>query len=200
MILQNKQLASLKKGVQSHKDLACTISPYLAQDVIENGWDGPVLAEPRLTLAVCFRSVPHYTSPRKKHGRNTFPTLKFPNNEHEVNDKIDDNAHTFTRRSRSRSLSPSMIYPRIDMLKLNCMIIRPIFTRTTRTTTLSSRRFSSTPEPESSAPRSPVDGYKLSSGDSIPSVGLGTWRASEEDVGKAVKVVVPKGLPDQGEP
>jgi len=25
------------EGVQSHKDSACTISPYLAQDVIENG-------------------------------------------------------------------------------------------------------------------------------------------------------------------
>ena len=52
MILQNKQLASLTKEVQSHKYLACTISLYLALDVIENEWDGSVLAEPRLTLSL----------------------------------------------------------------------------------------------------------------------------------------------------
>lgn len=37
----------------------------------------------------------------------------------------------------------------------------------------------------------------LPSGDTIPSVGLGTWRASGEEVKKAVKVAVPVELPSQ---
>ena len=97
-------------------------------------------------------------------------------------------------------LSPSMIHLQVDILKLNSMVIRPGLVRTTRTTTLLTRRFSSTPEPEPSTPSSPTDGYKLPSGDTIPSVGLGTWRASEEDVRKAVKVLIPEESIDQGEP
>ena len=152
-------------------------------------------------LAVCFRSVPYCAPPRQKSRRSTSLTLKSLNDEHEVNDNTDDNTHTFTCRNRLRLLPPSMIHLRVDMLKLNSMVVRPGLVRTTRTTRLSNRRFSSTPEPESLTPLSPVDGYKLPSGDTIPSVGLGTWRASEEDVGKAVKVImVPEESSYQGEP
>ena len=37
---------------------ARTISPHLAQDVIEKGWDGSVLAELRLTLKTSARLLP----------------------------------------------------------------------------------------------------------------------------------------------
>jgi len=152
-------------------------------------------------LAVCFRSVPYHAPPRQKSRRFTLPTSKFPNDEREVNDNIDGNTHTFTCRSRLKLLPSSMIHPRVDMFKLNSMVIRPCLMRTTRITTLSNRRFSSTLESESSTPPLPVDGYKLPSGDTIPSVGLGTWRASEEDVGRAFKVaVVPEESFNQGEP
>lgn len=80
-----------------------------------------------------------------------------------------------------------------NMLKLNSTIIRPSLMWTPRATALSERRFSSILEPESSTQPLPVDGYKLSSGDTIPSVGLGTWRVNGDDVGKAVKVGVPEG-------
>ena len=74
------------------------------------------------------------------------------------------------------------------MLKLNS-IGRPGLVRSTGTRTPSGRRISSTTGTDPAPSPSPVDGYTLSSGDTIPSVGLRTWRLSEEDTGKAVKVI-----------
>jgi hypothetical protein len=69
-------------------DIACTISPNLAMDVIEDGWDGSVLAEPfeaaPMPRAVCFRSVPcafrEYRNPEV-----SLPTSNVPNNEQKLN-------------------------------------------------------------------------------------------------------------------
>ena len=66
------------------------------------------------------------------------------------------------------------------MLKLN-PVVRPGLFRTTRAPTISNRQRSSTVD-------SPTDGYMLPSGDTIPSIGLGTWRMSREDAGEATKV------------
>ena len=52
----------------------------------------------------------------------------------------------------------------------------------------SNRRLSSIARTGSLLLPQPVAGHVLSSGDTIPAVGLGTWRASDEDVGKAIKV------------
>jgi len=91
-----------------------------------------------------------------------------------------------------------IIHFQVDMLK-SSSVVRPALAHATRTTTLSNRWIASVTGTDSSIPPPFVDGYTLPSGDTIPSVGLGTWRMSGEDTGKAVKVI-PEELFDQGNP
>ena len=81
-----------------------------------------------------------------------------------------------------------IIHHCVNMLKLNSVIARPSLVRTASTSTPSGRRISSATGKDSPSSPSSIGVHTLSSGDTIPSVGLGTWRASGEDVGKAVKV------------
>ena len=75
------------------------------------------------------------------------------------------------------------------MLRLNS-VARPGLARKARATTLSNRRISSTKGTGPSLSTSfGVEGYTLPSGDTVPSVGLGTWRMGGDDAGEAVKVV-----------
>jgi len=76
------------------------------------------------------------------------------------------------------------------MLKSNS-VLRLGLVRATRATAPSNRWISSTAGTEPPIPPSPM--YTLSSGDTIPPVGLGTWRISSEDAGKAVKAALSAG-------
>ena len=139
-----------------------------------------------------FTSVPHFST-QAHQDRNP---QGFIHDEHEANDNIDGYARPFTCCRRLRSSSPSVIHLPVDMLKSNSVVVRPRLVRARKPATLSNRRFLSTLRPDSSAPPLPLNGYSLTSGDVIPSIGLGTWRANEEEVGKAVKVVVLEELFD----
>ena len=102
-------------------------------------------------------------------------------------------------RSSLAFVVATIIRLQVDMLK-SSSVVRPALVHATRTTTLPNRWIASAAGTDPSTPSPPpVDGYTLSSGDTIPSVGLGTWRINEEDVGKAVKVT-PEMLLDQENP
>lgn len=157
-----------------------------------------MLAEPRPAIRrpgryshVYFRSVLYYISSRQQSGRFTLSTPSFLG-EHQVNDSIDIDDHAPgipVSRSRLRPPSSLMNHPRVDMLKFGSLVIQSRIVRTVRAVAPSNQRFSSSQGPE---PTIPSSGYTLPSGDTIPSVGLGTWRANGEEVGKAVKVSTPE--------
>lgn len=201
MILQNKQLASLVKGVRT-KDRGLR-HPTLHWTSL--GWMRWVGVGRTLLSQFChsnklppsseryhaFISAPHLVRLTKAetqkilYRRRAFRTL---------NRNIDDR----DARPSLAVVVATIIRLQINMLKLSS-VVRPGLTHARRTTTLLNRWISSAAGTDSSIPPPPVDGYTLSSGDTIPSVGLGTWRISGEDVGSAVKVVS-EVLLDRGNP
>lgn len=174
------------EGGQNQRYGACGF-PVPCTGSHRDGWDGTASAEPSEPLNSlpsaarypAFISVPYLVRAAKAETQKIYyRRLPFWT----LNDNIDDDA-----RPSLAAVVVTTIQLQVNMLGLG-FVVRPCLAHTTRTTTLSNRWIASAAGTDSSRPPLPVDGYTLSSGDVIPSVGLGTWRMSGEEAGRAVKV------------